>query len=79
MFVTGFIFGVLFVVVLLIIEVYLDIKKKKIVEIIKEVVVDKIKEKGVIIPAPDEKEIAQVNLRRYNEERGQGTPLKDLD
>lgn len=78
-FILGFITGVLVSLLLLVVEIYLDIRKKKIVEIIKEVVVNKVKEKGVIIPTPNEKEVAQGNLRRYNEDRGIPTKLKDLD
>jgi len=79
MFILGIICGILLVLALIIIETYLDIKKKKIVETIKEVVVDMSKQKGIIIPAQTEKELARDNLVRYNNERGIDTSLDQLD
>ena len=78
-FMVGFITGMILILALVIIETYLDVKKKKIIETIKEVVVDKVKEKGVIIPAETEKEVARESLVRYNKDRGEGTSLIDLD
>jgi len=78
-FILGFITGVLVSLLLLVIETYLDIRKKKIVEIIKEVVVDKVKEKGAIIPPETDKEVARENMINYNKEKGRTTTLEDLD
>ena len=78
-FFAGFTTGILLILTLVILETYLDVKKKKIIETIKEVVVDKVKEKGVIIPAKTEKEVARDNLVRYNKDREDGTSLTDLD
>ena len=75
----GFITGVILILSLVIIETYLDIKKKKIIETIKEIVVDKVKQKGVIIPPETDKEVARNDLIKYNRDRGEGTNLKDLD
>ena len=78
-FLLGFISGVLIILALIVIETYLDVKKKKIIEVIKEIVIDKSREKGIIIPPQDEKYIAKENLLKYNRERGKDTPLSDYE
>ena len=78
-FILGFISGVLVSLLILVTETYLDVRKKKVVEVIKEMIVEKAKQRGSIIPPETDKEVAQSNLIKYNEERGEGTPMKDLE
>lgn len=78
MYIFGLLTGILLVLTLVIIETYLDIKKKKVIETIKEIVVDFRKERGVIIQPKSDKELAQDSQIRYNEERGEGTKIDDL-
>jgi len=78
LFILGIIIGILLVLSLVVIETYLDIKKKKIIETIKEIVVDRVKQKGAIIPPKNDKELAQNERVKYNKERGEGTPISEL-